>query len=218
MKIRQTAILIALFAFLSVSSPAHAGFASSDIYLTSIGRVAGANGAQFYTTVWVTNLSSSQPVSFGFFFLASGQANPNPSSFSDTLLPGETKMYEDVMLSKFGLTTALGAGHIVASSGDVFVSSRIFNLPTGQDLGASTGLFFAGVPSLFALQPGESSTIQGINQGANENFRYNFAMVETTGNPATFRVDVLDALGNILGTKTYSLGGFEHLQANVTDI
>ena len=127
-------------------------------------------------------------------------------------------MYEDVMLNKFGLTAALGAGHIVASSGDVFVSSRIFNLTQGQDLGASTGLFFAGVPSLFALQPGESSTIQGVNQGGNENFRYNFAMVETTGNPAVFRVSVLDALGNEIGSKDYPLGGFEHLQTNVADI
>ncbi|MGH9443541.1 MAG: hypothetical protein ACRD16_14835, partial [Thermoanaerobaculia bacterium] len=125
MRRRLAWVMFAIAASLMASPPAHAGFASSDVYLTSIGRVAGANGAQFYTTVWVTNLSTTNPVSFGFFFLASGQANPNPSSFSDTLLPGETKMYEDVMLSKFGLTTALGAGHIVASSGDVFVSSRI---------------------------------------------------------------------------------------------
>ncbi len=208
----------AVVLFLACLGTAFAGFASSDIYLTSIGRVAGANGAQFSTSVWVTNLSSTQPVSFGFFFLASGQANPNPASFSDTLLPGETKMYEDVLLNKFGLASALGAGHIVASSGDVFVSSRIFNLPPGQDLGASTGLFFAGVPSLFALAPGQSSTIQGVNQGGGENFRYNFAMVETTGSPAVFEVTVLDGLGNILGTKNYPLGGFEHFQTNIADI
>ncbi len=145
--------------------PAFAGFASSDLYLTSIGRVAGADGAQFYTTVWVTNLSSTQPVSFGFFFLASGQANPNPASFADTLAPGETKMYEDVMLTKFGLTSALGAGHIVSSSGEVFVSSRIFNLAAGKDLGASTGLFFAGVPSVFARSAGRILHHSGSQSG-----------------------------------------------------
>ncbi len=199
-------------------NPAYAGFASSDVYLPSIGRVAGSNGAQFSTTVWITNLSSSQPVSFGFSYLASGQANPNPATFSDTLAPGETKMYEDVLLNRFGLTTALGAGHIVASNGDVFVSARIYDLAPGQDIGQSKGLFFAGVPALFALRPGESSTLQGVNQGGAENFRYNFAMVETAGNPATFEVTALDALGNVLGTKNYPLGGFEHFQTNVADV
>lgn len=218
MKGRLASCMIAVLASLAVAPSAHAGFASSDLYLASIGRVSGASGARFSTTVWITNLSSTQPASFGFFFLASGQANPNPASFADTLAPGETKMYEDVMLNKFGLTAALGAGHIVSSSGDVFVSSRIFNLSPGQDLGASTGLFFAGVPSIFALAPGETSTIQGVDQGGSENFRYNFAMVETTGNPAAFQVSVLDNLGHLLGSKIYSLGGFEHLQANVADV
>ena len=153
MKRRVSWFLVVVLASLAAPS-VEASFASSDVYLTSIGRVAGASGAQFSTTVWITNLSATQPVSFGFFFLASGQANPNPASFADTLAPGETKMYEDVMLNKFGLTAALGAGHIVSSSGDVFVSSRIFNLSPGQDLGASTGLFFAGVPSIFALRAG----------------------------------------------------------------
>src|SRR5882724_4179767 len=212
MKRRLAWVLFVLLISLAGAGAASAGFASSDVYLTTIGRVAGSSGSQFYTTVWITNLSSSQPVSFGFFFLASGQANPNPASFSDTLAPGETKMYEDIMLNKFGLTAALGAGHIVASTGDVFASSRIYDLASGQDLGQSKGLFFAGVPSLFALQPGESSTIQGVNQGGSENFRYNFAMVETTGNPATFHMVVLDALGHVLGSKDYPLGGFEHFQ------
>ncbi len=215
---RHRSRLIGAILVSMMSSAAFAGFASTDLYLTSIGRVAGAEGAQFYTTVWVTNLSITQPVSFGFFFLASGQANPNPVSFSDTLLPGETKMYEDVMLNKFGLTSALGAGHIVSSSGDVFVSSRIFSLAAGKDLGASTGLFFAGVPAIFAVRPGESTTVQGVNQGGGENFRYSFVMVETTGNPATFHIDVLDASGDTLGGKDYSLGDFEHLQTNIADI
>ena len=218
MKRGRTWILLAILSSLLRASAALAGFASSDIYLTSIGRVAGANGAQFSTTVWITNLSSTQPVSFGFFFLASGQANPNPASFADTLAPGETKMYEDVMLNKFGLTAALGAGHIVSSSGDVFVSSRIFNLSFGQDLGASTGLFFAGVPSIFALAPGETSTIQGVDQGGNENFRYNFAMVETTGNPAAFRVSVLDNLGHRARNQGFIARRLRALQTNVSDI
>ena len=113
MKRARTWVLLSVLASLLGPSAAFAGFASSDVYLTSIGRVAGNDGAQFYTTVWITNLSSTDTVGFSFSLLLTGQANPNPASFSDALAPGETKMYEDIILNKFGLTSALGAGHIV---------------------------------------------------------------------------------------------------------
>src|SRR5215471_19980759 len=106
----------------------NAGFASDDVFLTAVGRV-----TQFYTTVWITNLSSSSPVTFTFQFLKTGQANPTPQSFMDSLLPGETKVYENVIESRFGQTNANGAGRIQAT-GEVFVASRIYYQPVGTDL------------------------------------------------------------------------------------
>jgi hypothetical protein len=213
-----TVRLLALgLASLGTASLLNAGFAANEVFLPAVGRVPGAAGSQFYTTVWVTNLSATTPITFDFQFLETGQANPAPHTFSDALAAGQTKLYEDIVLSRLGLTNANGAGRILAS-GEIFASARVYDQAPGADLGNTQGLFFAGVPASFAIGSGESASIQGVNQGDGENFRYNFAMVETTGAPATLHVALLDDLGAVLGSHDYSLLAFEHLQANVTDI
>ena len=215
MKRFRTWILAAALATLA-GAPAFGGFASSDIYLTSIGRVSGANGAQFYTTVWVTNLTGVSQT-FTFRFLKQGQANPSPASFQDSLAAGQTKVYENVVESKLGLANAIGAAR-VTSSGELFVSERIYNQAPGTDLGDTEGLFFAGVPKSFSVSSGQSASIQGVNQGGAENFRYNFALVETGGGSPTVNVQVLDGNGALLGQKSYPLQPYEQVQPNVADV
>ena len=181
-----------------------------------MGRVSGQGGAQFYTTIWATNLSGVA-ISFTFDFLKQGQANPSPASFSDSLAPGQTKVYENVVESKLGLSGQLGAARITAS-GEILVSERIYNLAPGDDLGKSEGLFFAGVPKTFSISLGQSASIQGINQGGSENFRYNFALVETGGGNPTVNVQLFDAGGTLQGQKAYALQPYEQIQPNVTDL
>ncbi|HKB71585.1 MAG TPA: hypothetical protein VKH46_12125, partial [Thermoanaerobaculia bacterium] len=77
-------------AALLAAAALEAGFQSTETYLPAVGRVAGQGGAQFYTTMWATNLTGA-PVSFTSEFLKEGQANPSPASFTDTLSPGQTK-------------------------------------------------------------------------------------------------------------------------------
>jgi len=209
-------IRVFLTAALSVSSPLFAGFASTETFLPAIGRVAGQNGAQFYTTVWATNLTSARQT-FTFEFLKTGQANPSPASFQDSLEPGETKVYENVVESKLGLSDALGAARIL-SSGEIFVSERIYNQNPGDDLGNTEGLFFAGVPKSFSISAGQSASIQGIDQGGSENFRYNFALIETGGGSPTINVQVFDGDGTMLGQKAYPLLPYEQIQPNVADV
>jgi hypothetical protein len=210
--------LIAAF-LLSLIAPARvarAGFASDEVFLPAVGRLAGALGAQFYTTVWVTNLSGA-PVTFTFQFLRQGQANTSPLSFVDSLAAGQTKVYENVVELKLGLLSAIGAARITAT-GEILVSERIYNQPSGADLGNTEGLFFAAVPQSFSIHAGESASIQGINQGDGENFRYNFALVETGGGTPTVNVQVFDGAGVMLGQKAYPLSAFEQIQPNVTDV
>ncbi len=185
--------LPALASLLLSSGMALAGLPSTEVFLPAVGRIAGNGGAQFFTTVWATNLTSA-PETFKFEFLKQGQANPTPASFVDTLQPGETKTYENIVETRLGLTSALGAGRIT-SSGEIFVAERIFNQEPGADLGDTEGLFFAGVPKDFPISPGQSASIQGINQGGGENFRYNLALVETGGapRPSTSRSSTLPA-------------------------
>jgi hypothetical protein len=206
----------ALAGFVCVTAPAIAGFLSTDTFLPAVGRVPGQGGAQFYTTVWVTNLGGA-PVSFTFDFLKQGQANTSPASFADTLAPGETKVYENIIESKFGIASAIGAARIVAN-GEILVSERIYDQPPGADVGNTKGLFFAGVPKSFSISLGQSASIQGINQGGAENFRYNFALVETGGGSPTVNVQLLDGSGTLLGQKSYVMQAYEQFQPNVTDI
>jgi hypothetical protein len=198
------------------ASAAFAGFGSTETFLPAVGRVPGQGGAQFYTTVWATNLTGA-PQTMTFRFLKQGQANGSPASFVDTLQPGETKVYENVVESKLGLNNAIGAAR-VTSTGEIFVSERIFNQAPGADLGDTEGLFFAGVPKSFSISAGESASIQGINQGGAENFRYNFALVETGGGNPTVNVQVFDGSGTLLGQKAYPLLPYEQLQPGVADV
>jgi hypothetical protein len=205
-----------LLVFVCLATPAFAGFPSTEVFLPAVGRVTGNGGAQFFTTVWATNLTGVTE-NFTFQFLKQGQANGTPASFADTLAPGETKVYENIVETKLGLTSAIGAAR-VTSSGEIFVSERIFDQAPGADLGDTEGLFFAGVPKSFSISSGQSASIQGLNQGGAENFRYNFALVETGGGSPTVNVQVFDGGGVLLGQKTFALQPFEQLQPNVSEV
>src|ERR1051326_2319333 len=180
-----------------------AGFASNEQYLPAVGELTLAGGSRALTTIWATNLAGA-PVSFTFSFLKQGQANTNPAKFTDTLAAGETKVYENVVGSKLGLANALGGARVV-STGEILVAERIFNQAPGADLGETEGLFFAGVPKAFSISAGQSASIQGLNQGGSENFRYNFALVETGGGSPTVNVQVFDGSGILLGQKAFAL-------------
>jgi N-acetylneuraminic acid mutarotase len=210
---RRTSFAVAA---LLAAAALEAGFPSTETFLPAVGRVAGQGGAQFYTTVWATNLTNV-PVSFTFDFLKQGQANANPASFSDSLSPGQTKVYENVVETKLGLSNAIGAARVI-STGEILLAERIYNQAPGDDVGKSEGLFFAGVPKSFSASLGQSATIQGVNQGGTENFRYNFALVETGGSPTTVNLQLLDGSGTLLGQKAYPLQPYEQLQPNVADV
>jgi hypothetical protein len=205
-----------VWAAILVTATAFAGFASTETFLPAVGRVTGQGGAQFYTTVWATNLTSS-PVSFTFDFLKQGQANSSPISFTDSLAAGETKVYENIIENKFSLTGAIGAAR-VTSTGEILVAERIYDQPAGADVGNTVGLFFAGVPKSFSISLGQAASIQGINQGGAENFRYNFALVETSGGSPTVNVQLFDGSGTLLGQKAYIMKPYEQLQPNVADV
>ncbi len=211
---RSRAFLV--FGIFLAAASAEAAFPSTEVFLPAVGRIAGKGGAEFYTTVWATNLTAA-PQTLTFQFLKQGQANPSPAKFTDSLAAGETKVYENVVESKLGLADALGGARVI-SSGEIFVAERIYNQEPGDDLGNTEGLFFAGVPKAFSISPGQSASIQGINQGGSENFRYNFAMLETGGGSPTVSVQLFDGSGTLLGQKAYALQPYEQIQPNVVDL
>jgi len=211
--------------------PAICGFPATEVFLPAVGRAPGANGAQIYTTVGATNLTQVSET-FTFHFLKQGQSNAAAqapiarsqtgaalasASFSDTLAPGETKVYENIVESKLGLSGVIGAARIV-SSGEIFVAERIFNQNPGDDLGKTEGMFFTGVPKGFSISAGESASVQAADQGGSENFRTNFVLVETGGGSPTVNVQVFDGSGTMLGQKAYPLLPYEQILPNVGDV
>ncbi|MGH9443789.1 MAG: hypothetical protein ACRD16_16110 [Thermoanaerobaculia bacterium] len=196
------ALLFGTFAF--------GGFASTEQFLAAVGNPEGAGGAHFFTTVWITDVSPS-PVTFTFEFLRTGQANNGSNTqFSETLQPGQTKVYDDVAGTSLGLIDANGAARITAN-GELFVSERIFNQPPGIALSATAGQFFSGIPKSFSIGLGQSASLQGVAVGSGKDFRYNYVLLETSGAPCTVHVQLLDVSGNPLGASDIPLLAYEHL-------
>ena len=193
----------------SLCGPVFAGFAGTETYLAAVGNPAGSGGSQFYADVWVTDVGASS-VTFTFQFLRAGQANPSPASFSDTLSPGQTKRYSDVVGTQLHLSNVNGAARIL-SNGEIFVSERIYNQPAGVPLSQTAGQFFSGIPKGFSIGLGQSASLQGVYLGSGLDFRYNYVLLETSGSACTVHVQALDSAGSLLGGSDFPLQPYEHL-------
>ncbi len=206
---RALPVVLCLLVGLLTASASFGGFEGLEQYIAATGNPVGGSGAQFDSTFWATNLGTSS-LTFTFRFLKSGQANLSPASFSDTLAPGETKMYPSVIGTKLSLSNVNGAARIT-SSGPMLAGMRLFNQPSGVALAATAGQFFAGVPRIFSIGVGQTASVQAVYTGAGLDFRYNFVLVETSGASCTVHVRLLDNLGNELGSKDYALQPYEQI-------
>ena len=187
-----------------ICSAATAGFTSTDLLVPAIGRVEGGGGTVFESTLFVTN-PSGNPAHIDLALLLPGNVQP-AGTFSDTIAPGATRVYEHVATSLFGLDHAVG-GLRVRSSEAVQVAARIYDLgPHGRE-SDSRGLTIAGVPGAFGIGAGETGDLQGARE--TEDYRYNVFFLETTGHPVSFAVSVLDVTGNKLGETQLTLLPFE---------
>ena len=210
---------IVLAAALLTAPAAQAGFAGTDLVLPAVARITGAGNppAQFYSTVWLTNLSPASTAEVELRFLKQGQVNPSPHAVPLTLAAGETRRIDNAVEALFGLTSAAGAIRIT-STRSLLVSSRTFDKPAGSDIGDAKGTFFGAVPASFAIGAGETAYLQGVSQNGGEDYRTNFGLVETTGRAAKVRVTLRSASGSSLATADYDLGVHEARQWGVASL
>jgi hypothetical protein len=208
--------LLAGLACVAASTSALAGFSGKDLFVPGVARTTGNYGSAWYTTLWITNLGAAT-ANVELRLLKKDQANISPITHTETIAPGETKRYDNVVGDMFGQSNVLGALRVLSDQ-DVLVSSRTFDLH-GSDPAESRGHYFGGLPPTLAIGVTESTRLQGLTQGGSESFRYNFGIVETTGQAATVRVTLKDHTGAVIGVaKDYPMRAFEARQMGINDI
>jgi hypothetical protein len=210
--LRSRLAVLGIALLLTLGHRLEAGFSGTDVFIPAVARSGGAGGSQFFSTLWITNLGGAT-ANIQLDFLKQGQANPTPVTRTDTLVPGATRRYDNVVEQLFGVSGAGGAVRVRANQ-EVFVSSRTYDRPSGAELKDVKGLFFSGIPTSFAIGLGEVSRLQGVSNGPLESYRYNFGLVETTGQAVSVVVRLRNEGGTVTNTQQYDLGAYEARQVN----
>src|SRR5258706_6184327 len=169
-----------------------------------------AVGGNLRSDVWITNVTAS-PVAFRFQFLQSGQANVTPAFFEDTLSPGETRMYADVVSTRLHLENLAGAARIVAD-GELFVAER-----------AKSGEFHVGLPKNFSIGLGQSASLESqasslVSRVASPESRDGAYLIETSGGSAEVHIEAFDDQGSRLGSAELALQPYEHFSLSAHSI
>lgn len=221
MRIRGVLWSLMVIVVVAVAAPTLAGFAAKEVYLPSVGIGKGAGTSYWYTTLWVHNPGTS-PVNVQFQFLERDKSNPSPTYvYNETIQAGDTKRYGNAMEAIFGIADRrFGAIRVMAGE-DVVVNGRIYSKVENGEDDESVGQFFAGVPSTFAIGPGEKTTLLGVYQTSPQEeseYRYNFGFVEVAGGTPLVQVQVRDDSGDLRTTQAYALRPYEPKQYNIRDL
>jgi len=220
--LRSRLILAAAILTLAAAPTVLANFAGTDVFIPSLGHGPGASQSQWYACIWVHNPNAGS-VNVTFRLLLRNQPNPSPIVFNDTIPAGDTRRYDDSLATMFGVTTqTFGAVRVTTPAGQpVIVNARSYNKPAGADDMDTTGQFYAAIPASFAIGPQQKTELLGVYQTTpqtSSEFRYNYGFVETTGNQVTVQVTAFDQNGTSIGSTSYTLGGYEARQYNITDL
>ena len=168
-------------------------------------RAGGANG-----TFWRTDLVLANPgeesVEAQLAFLVPGRDNSTAQEFAVPVPAGGSVELDDVVGTLMG---ASGSGAIrIRSQGELLVSSRTY---TDSEAG-TFGQYIPGVPQEKGLAEGGQLRLLGLSENAA--YRTNVGLVNTTGEPVTATIDLVDGSGAGLGTTTVTLQPFGWKQIN----
>jgi hypothetical protein len=207
-------VLLSLTALLFLASAASAAYspATTNGWLVTAGRVAGAGGALFRTDVWLFNPDEAAAATATLVLhpsVSSGQAAlPDVTSDPITLAPRETRFFADVTLD----TVPAGDGVVGTlewrSDLPLMASARIYTFtPTG-----TYGFFLPAIPTSESMTPKTADDdlvhvlqIYGTNSG-DPNFRTNLDVANTSSVTVPIEVRVIDVASQILGgTRTYTV-------------
>src|SRR5512137_2505531 len=124
---RRVALFLTVL-FVTLASAALAGFAGTDLFIPMAGRGIGAYPSNWFTTVYLYNPNPTA-VSVDLTFLERNKDNVavSPPRITDTLAAGETKVYENIVVTTFGKAgTVYGAVRVQCAS-KVVATARVFS-------------------------------------------------------------------------------------------
>ena len=198
---------------LDAADEASFGYLPLSRILPVVGSTAGAAGSFFKTAIQVFNPSPS-PIPGRFVFHASGApGSPTDPSMDFTVGPQQTIQWGDV-LPAMGLS-GLGTLDIMlpsASASPAIIVSRVFN----DAEQAGTSGFTEESVNVSDVGPGglvitNAQTGYLVLPADLERFRFNIG-IRTLASTSTLQFTVFDALGNVVGNASKSVGPSSFLQ------
>lgn len=216
----RTLVAVVIGTAFVLVAPALASFTATDVIVPSLGKGPGAASSSWNGCIWVHNPNAA-PVNVTFRLLLRNQPNTSAQAFNDTIPPGDTRRYDDAFATMFGVHSATYGAVRVTANAPVLVNARSYSTPAGGGADDTVGQFYSAIPTSFAIGVGQTAQLLGVYQTNPQEaslFRYNYGFVESSGRAATVQVTALDDTGAVLASKSYSVGGFEARQYNVTDL
>ena len=183
-----------------------------ECFIPAAAVAAGAQGSFFQTDVEVNNTGTDE-AQLTFQWLPRGEDNSDAlESDPIALAAGQSLRYENVLTELFGLEPdSVGALKLVANTDSVIGMSRTYNVPGAK----IAGTFGQGLPAIRATE-----MIQGSNPrhliflSEDDDSRANVGCVNGTAEPVVISLDVFDAEGTFLETRTMDLGPYSNNQIN----
>jgi hypothetical protein len=140
----------------------------------------------------------------------------NPVATTKLILgPGESSTIQDPLRALFGMGTASGSLRLVSTT-DVFAEIHANADDSTGPWPGGAGAAFEGVPAAFGIANGQASTLLGVVQTTNEGYR--FSAVETSGQPATLDVSLLNDAGDVLASRVYDLPAHGEIEGTLADL
>ncbi len=182
-------------------------------FIPAAAYAAGAQGAFFQTDVEINN-TGTEEAEVHFQWLPRGEDNSEPiESEPIALAAGQSLRYENVLTEVFGLEPdSLGALKMVASTESVIGMSRTYNIPAGK----TAGTFGQGLPAIRATE-----MIMGIRAAAHHLPERGPRLPRQRGlrqrssiEWVTINIELFNAEGESLETKTMELGPYSNSQIN----
>jgi formylglycine-generating enzyme required for sulfatase activity len=179
----------------------------------AVALAGGAEGAFFQTDADLNNTALDMDVQYELWWLPRGENNSDPMrSEMFSLAAGQSVRIENVLAEVFGLEPdEVGAMAIAASSPYLIGMSRTYNIP-GEKVAGTFGQALPAVPEDDFIMAGETQRI--IFMSENDDFRANLGCVNGTDMTVQIAIDLYDAAGTPLETKTMELRPWSNNQFN----